>query len=83
MQISFLASIQINNSEVNNLYPKKFIIMETIREEAPSSYLMKLVGFSEVKFSHQPYESADFDVGGHKWYSQPNLRSNIYFITLM
>ncbi|VYS62132.1 unnamed protein product [Arabidopsis thaliana] len=41
--------------------------METIREEAPSSYLMKLVGFSEVKFSHQPYESADFDVGGHKW----------------
>jgi hypothetical protein len=57
--------------------------METIREEAPSSYLMKLVGFSEVKFSHQPYESADFDVGGHKWYSQPNLRSNIYFITLM
>ncbi|KAL9816864.1 putative ubiquitinyl hydrolase 1 [Arabidopsis thaliana] len=67
MQISFLASIHIHNSEVNNLYPKKFIIMETIREEAPSSYLMKLVGFSEVKFSHQPYESADFDVGGHKW----------------
>ncbi|ANM67208.1 TRAF-like family protein [Arabidopsis thaliana] len=47
--------------------PKKFIIMETLREEAPSSYLMKLVGFSEVKFSHQPYESADFDAAGHKW----------------
>jgi len=63
--------------------PKKFIIMETLREEAPSSYLMKLVGFSEVKFSHQPYESADFDAAGHKWYCQPNLRSHIYLITLM
>lgn len=41
--------------------------MQTLREEAPSSYLMKMVGFSEVKLSHQPYESATFDASGHKW----------------
>ncbi|EOA23070.1 hypothetical protein CARUB_v10003850mg [Capsella rubella] len=41
--------------------------METLREQGPSSYLMKLVGFSEVRLSNQAYESADFDASGHKW----------------